>query len=93
MIIVKIGGGSTINIAGVVEDLAGLDERQRRLYAGLESLKLGVGGDEHIAELFGIDRHTVARGREELIEGSESAEGVRRAGGGRPAGEKKRRRS
>jgi len=27
MIIVKIGGGSTINIAGVVEDLAGLDEQ------------------------------------------------------------------
>jgi len=26
MIIVKIGGGSTINIAGIVEDLAGLDE-------------------------------------------------------------------
>ena len=26
MIIVKIGGGSTINIAGVIEDLAGLDE-------------------------------------------------------------------
>ena len=27
MIIVKIGGGSTINIAGIVEDLAGLDEQ------------------------------------------------------------------
>jgi acetylglutamate/LysW-gamma-L-alpha-aminoadipate kinase len=27
MIIVKIGGGSTINIAGVIEDLAGLDEQ------------------------------------------------------------------
>jgi acetylglutamate/LysW-gamma-L-alpha-aminoadipate kinase len=27
MIIVKIGGGSTINIAGVIEDLAGLDEK------------------------------------------------------------------
>jgi acetylglutamate/LysW-gamma-L-alpha-aminoadipate kinase len=27
MIIVKIGGGSTINIAGVIEDLAGVDEQ------------------------------------------------------------------
>jgi acetylglutamate/LysW-gamma-L-alpha-aminoadipate kinase len=27
MMIVKIGGGSTINIAGVIEDLAGLDEK------------------------------------------------------------------
>ncbi len=26
MIIVKIGGGATINITGVIEDLAGLDE-------------------------------------------------------------------
>ena len=26
MIIVKIGGGSTVNIAGIIEDLAGLDE-------------------------------------------------------------------
>jgi hypothetical protein len=79
--------------AAIILFLTGLDERQRRLYAGLESLKLGVGGDEHIAELFGIDRHTVARGREELIEATESPEGVRRAGGGRPAAEKKRRKS
>ena len=79
--------------AAILLFLTGLDERQRRLYAGLESLKLGVGGDEHIAELFGIDRHTVARGREELMEGSVSGPGVRRAGGGRPAVEKKRRKS
>ena len=35
-----------------------LDERQRRLYAGLESAKIGHGGDEHVAEMFGIDRNT-----------------------------------
>ena len=40
-----------------------LDERQRRLYAGLESLKCGWGGDARIAGLLGIDPGTVARGR------------------------------
>ena len=42
-----------------------LDERQRRLYAGLESLKCGWGGDARIAGLLGIDPGTVARGRKQ----------------------------
>ena len=46
-----------------------LDERQRRLYAGLESLKLGHGGDAYIASLLGLDPHTVAKGRRELMSG------------------------
>ena len=70
-----------------------LDERQRRLYAGLESLKLGHGGDSHIASLLGLDPHTVARGRQELISGNFSSEKVRTAGGGRILREKKRPKS
>ena len=35
-----------------------LDERQRRLFAGLESLKCGWGGDRRIATLLGIDSST-----------------------------------
>ena len=70
-----------------------LDERQRRLYAGLESLKLGHGGDAHIASLLGMDSHTVARGRQELISGDLSHDRVRAAGGGRLAQEKKRPKS
>lgn len=70
-----------------------LDERQRRLYAGLESLKLGHGGDTHIASLLGMDPHTVARGRQELISGDFIRDRVRAAGGGRLAQEKKRRKS
>jgi hypothetical protein len=35
-----------------------LDEKQRRLHVGLESLKLGHGGDAHIASLLEIDPHT-----------------------------------
>lgn len=79
--------------AAVVLFLGTLDERQRRLYAGLESLKIGHGGDEHIAELFSLDRHTVARGRQELLSDAQLAEGVRRPGAGRPTAEKKRLRS
>lgn len=67
-----------------------LDEKQRRLYAGLESLKTGRGGDARIAELLGLGRGTVARGRRELLQQDVEIERVRRAGGGRKSVEKKR---
>jgi hypothetical protein len=67
-----------------------LDEKQRRLYAGLESLKLGRGGDRRLAQFLGLDAHTVARGRSQLLSQDLELEGVRRAGGGRVALEKKR---
>jgi hypothetical protein len=70
-----------------------LNERQRRLYAGLESLKLGHGGDVHIASVLGMDPHTVARGRQELINGDLSPYRIRAKGGGRLPQEKKRQRS
>lgn len=66
-----------------------LDERQRRLYAGLESLKLGHGGDAHIGSLLGLDPHTVARGRQELLNGNLSPGRIRAPGGGRRGQEKK----
>ena len=69
-----------------------LNEKQRRLYAGLESLKLGHGGDAHIASIFGIDAHTVAKGRKELMHADLTAtDRVRAPGAGRPSQEKKRR--
>jgi hypothetical protein len=68
-----------------------LDEKQRRLYAGLESIKLGHGGDKKIAQLFGLDMHTVAKGRKELWSGKIKTDRVRRVGGGRKLLEKKRR--
>jgi hypothetical protein len=71
-----------------------LNERQRRLYAGLESLKLGPGGDAHIASLLGMDPHTVAKGRKELMNADlTTLDRVRAPGAGRPAQEKKRRES
>ena len=70
-----------------------LDERQRRLFAGLEALKCGWGGDRRIARLLGIDPSTVAAGRRQLVERDIEADRVRRAGGGRRPTEKKRRKS
>jgi len=70
-----------------------LNERQRRLYAGLESLKLGHGGDAHVASLLGMDPHTVARGRQELMSGELPHDRVRAEGDGRLLQEKKRPRS
>lgn len=67
-----------------------LDEQQRRLYAGLEALKLGRGGDRQLAEFLDLDPHTVARGRHELLAQDVEVERARRMGGGRKAVEKKR---
>jgi hypothetical protein len=60
-----------------------LDERQRRLYAGLESIRIGRGGDSTISSLLQIDHHTVARGRRELIQRDIEIDHIRKKGGGR----------
>ncbi len=67
-----------------------LNEKQRRLYAGLESLQLGYGGDSAVAEFLGMDSLTVAKGRRQLLTQDIEVERLRRAGGGRKAVEKKR---
>jgi hypothetical protein len=60
-----------------------LDEKQRRLYAGYESLKIGHGGDKRISDLLGLDQRTVAKGRKELLGGDVDIDNVRKPGGGR----------
>ena len=45
---------------------ASLNERQRRIYAANEALKLGHGGIAYSAELFDCHRKTVQRGLAEL---------------------------
>lgn len=69
-----------------------LNEKQRRLYAGLESFKLGHGGDRKVSELLGLAPHTVAKGRRELLGGNIRTQGIRKKGGGRKPTEKKSRR-
>lgn len=79
--------------ASMVLFLSTLDEKQQRLYAGLESLRLGYGGDRRIAEFIGMDPHTVARGRRELEQHDLDVERVRKTGGGRKRVEKKQKKS
>ena len=67
-----------------------LDEQQRRLYAGLESMKLGHGGDSALAGFLGLDPHTIARGRRQLLEQDVAVGRTRQSGAGRKRVEKKR---
>ena len=60
-----------------------LDERQRRLFAGLASVLCGHGGDKRAAAWLGLHPKTVAKGRRELTGGPLPPGRVRRPGGGR----------
>jgi len=79
--------------AAIVLFFSLLDEKQRRMYAGLESLKLGYGGDQRMAEFVGIDPHTVAKGRRELLDQDLDRQRIRKVGAGRKRVEKKRPKS
>ena len=66
-----------------------LNEKQRRLYAGLESLKLGGGGDRVISKLLGLNIKTVTKGKKELLSNSINIDTTRSPGGGRKKKKKK----
>lgn len=78
--------------AALVLFMSLLDEKQRRLFGGLESLRTGWGGDREVAEAIGLDPHTVAKGRRELLDHDVEMGRLRRPGGGRPSTKKKPRR-
>lgn len=69
--------------AAVIIFYSTLNERQRRLYAGLESLKFGHGGDVLISGILGINVKTVAKGRNELLANTVNIDTIRCSGGGR----------
>ena len=70
--------------------MAAADERTRRLLAGFLAHQHGRGGITLLAQVTGLDRDTVARGRRELRQsGRPTADRVRRPGAGRPRAEKK----
>lgn len=69
--------------AGIIFFFSTLNEHQRRLYAGLESLKIGLKGDQIISELLNINVKTVSRGRKELLENAVNVDTIRSLGGGR----------
>lgn len=61
-----------------------LNEKQRRLYLGLESIRLGHGGDIRMATVAGVNVKTVSRGRRELLSKQIEPDRIRRKGAGRP---------
>jgi hypothetical protein len=59
-----------------------LSEKDRRRYAAIEALKLGHGGIEYIAGLFGCDSKTIRQGMQDLEQPEDPAAGrVRKKGG------------
>lgn len=68
-----------------------LNEQQRRWYAGLESLRLGHGGDRQLSQITGMAAETIARGRREIQSQMQGRprHRIRRPGAGRPLLEKK----
>lgn len=75
--------------AAIILFFSVLDEKQRRLYAGLESLMCGYGGDSKVATLLSLNEHTVAKGRAEILQRDVEIDRVRRQGGGRKTTKKK----
>jgi len=78
--------------AAIILFSALLDERLRRLFAGVEALQFGSGAESWIADLLGIHRQTVAKGRQQLLGGDVLVDRIRKKGAGRPSVEKKARR-
>jgi hypothetical protein len=71
--------------------MAELDERSRRLFAGIVARQRGRGGIQLAAEITGLSRMTIRRGlRESEHAQAEFSDRVRRPGGGRKRVEKKR---
>lgn len=58
-----------------------LRERERRLYAATEAIKLGRGGLTYLAQLLGCDEKTIRRGRRELQQGTDLPPGRSRKKG------------
>jgi hypothetical protein len=67
----------------MVELYKSLSEKDRRRYAAVEAEKLGHGGIEYVARLFGCDEDTVHRGMQDVVQLPEDAAHgrVRKKGG------------
>jgi hypothetical protein len=69
--------------------LAGLDEKNRRRFAGVLALQWGHGAVQRLIEITGLSRNTICRGRAEVQRvDCATADRVRREGGGRQVIEK-----
>ena len=61
-----------------------LSERGKRQYAGLEAMKHGYNGVAKASKRFGLNKHTIRKGKKELLEKIlPPANKIRQKGGGR----------
>jgi len=64
--------------------LNNLSEKDKRLYASLEAMKIGYYGVKEISKKYNIHKHTIRKGQKELLSGNIAPVGqIRRKGGGR----------
>ena len=64
--------------------LNNLSEKDKRLCAGLEAMKIGYYGVNEISKKFNLNKHTIRKGQKELLSGNLIPVGqIRRKGGGR----------
>jgi transposase len=60
-----------------------LDERSRRIWTGVESRQIGLGGKTILHEATGMSRRAIAKGEQEMASRATVDKRIRRAGGGR----------
>jgi predicted transcriptional regulator len=61
-----------------------LSEKDKRLYSGLEAIKIGYNGVSEVSEIYKINKHTIRKGKKELLnEDFVDVTKIRRKGGGR----------
>jgi len=61
-----------------------LSEKDRRLFCGLEAVRLGAHGVRQVSSMYNIHPHTIRSGKAELLSGNLlPSDRVRRCGGGR----------
>jgi hypothetical protein len=69
--------------------LLDLNERNRRQFVGALATQRGRGGISQLADITGLSRVTIARGRREIEQSNKNrSAGIRRSGAGRPRVEK-----
>ena len=72
--------------------LMGLNERNRRRFVGVLANERGRGGTSQLAEVTGLSRTTIARGRREIERAhKKQSSQIRHPGAGRPLVEKNNR--
>lgn len=74
--------------AHIIEMVALLNEKHRRQFAALMALQFGHGGIKQIADITGLSRNTISRGKRE-IKDSDFNLNIRTPGAGRLRTEKK----